>query len=290
MVGERDLLRDVQEGESTAGLFGGCRIGTGERLLHRAGDGVGTDRRVRLHDFEFLGAQLALFEQDRVGDADLADVVQRRRLDDHLQAPAAERVAKTLVVGQLASEQFDVGLRAQDVMAGLQVARLGEAGECAHREVLDQQVLAHASIDLALEPVVFLRQPVAGHLQFELGAHPRQHDRRVDRLGDVIDRAQFESAFLVLGGVHRGDEDDRDLARGRVLAQVLQDLVAVHLGHHHVEQDQVGTRVGHRRTQGPGAGIGGADAILRLQQFTENGQVLRRVIDDQDGACRCFVE
>ena len=49
-------------------------------------DRVAAERRVGLHDLELFRRQLARLEQDAVGDADLADVVQRRRLVQQLDA------------------------------------------------------------------------------------------------------------------------------------------------------------------------------------------------------------
>ena len=40
--------------------------------------------------------------------------------------------------------------------------------------------------------------------------------------------------------VERGDHQDHDLARGGIGLQLLTDLEARQLGHHHVEQDQIG--------------------------------------------------
>ena len=64
VVVERDLLRQAQDREAAA------------RQDARA------DRRVRLHQLELLGGQLAQLQQDRIRNADLADVVQRRRAAD----------------------------------------------------------------------------------------------------------------------------------------------------------------------------------------------------------------
>jgi hypothetical protein len=49
--------------------------------------------------------------------------------------------------------------------------------------------------------------------QRQVGAHARTHDRRADRLGDVVDRAGLEAFQLVVGIGQRGHEDHRD--RGR---------------------------------------------------------------------------
>ena len=65
----------------------------------------------------------------------------------------------------------------------------------------------------------------------------------------------------------------------------LRDLVAVHAGHHDVEQDR--GRAGCSRDQRQRfAAVGGAvgGVALGLQQGLQQAPVLRLVVDDQDGA------
>ena len=62
-----------------------CRNASAEpwccsHLLER----VGADDRVRLHDDALVGVELARLEQDVIGQAHLADVVQRRTALQHL--------------------------------------------------------------------------------------------------------------------------------------------------------------------------------------------------------------
>src|SRR5262249_28744348 len=59
-----------------------------------------------------------------------------------------------------------------------------------------------------------------------------------ERLADVVDDAEVLRVGLVAAALVGGDHDDR---RGVGLAaEVLQDGVAAHARHHHVEDDQVG--------------------------------------------------
>ena len=61
----------------------------------------------------------------------------------------------------------------------------------------------------------------------------------VDRLEDDVDRAAVvaaEEAFVRLG--HRGEKEDRDLARPRIFASEPGDLEAVDVGHLNVEEDR----------------------------------------------------
>ena len=59
-----------------------------------------------------------------------------------------------------------------------------------------------------------------------------------ERLHEVVVAAEGEAAHLVVGGVARGEEEDRRLHA--VVAQPAAHLEAVEVGHHHVEDDQVG--------------------------------------------------
>ncbi len=203
---------------------------------------------------------------------------------DDLEALACERRAVVGVPGQMVGEKLDEGLRAQDVVAGFDVAHFGKAGERGEAEVADQRVLVRAAGDFAFEPCVLVVQALARLGKLDVGAYPCKHDVGIERLGDVIHRAEGEAVRLALHRVHRGDEDDRDVARRRVGLEGLQHLVAVHVRHHDVEQDHVGQRADGDRMQCALSRDGGADTIVRAQRLAEDGEVLGRVIDDEDGA------
>ena len=195
-----DLLGD---GEEFDRLF--C-IGFG------LGDGVAAQFGMGLHDFEFFRAQLAGLLQDVVGNADLADIVQRRRAGNRIDAAFIEVIAETRVVAQGAGQGQHVTLGTQQVAAGFRVAGFSEAGQGADADFLDQDVFVHAADNFGLEEVVLVAQDVAGFLQFELGADAGEDNAGTDRLGDVIDGAFGQAMFLVGRGIHRRDEDHRDIA------------------------------------------------------------------------------
>ena len=282
MMVQGDLAGDRHEGEGALRLFTEFGVGAGQRLFHRLVDGVGSDHGVLFHDLEFRGCEAARLEQRRIGDSDLADVVQRCGLHDHAQAGTGQGFAEAGVLGQILGENLDIVLGAQDMLAGLVVAGLPQAGKGADVQVLNQQVFPQAPCHLVLQPLILVGQTVTRLLEFEVGPDPGEGDRRIDRFGDVVHGAQGQTVLLVFGTVHGGDEDHRDVVGHRVRAQALEDLVAIHLGHHHVEQDQV-RGLGGGSAQGALARVGGTHSIQRHQQLTEQGQVLRRVIDDQDG-------
>jgi hypothetical protein len=101
-----------------------------------------------------------------------------------------------------------------------------------------------------------------------------------ERLGDVVVAADGEARDLVFGVVLRREEEDRRRVARR--AEALGDAEAVHVGEHHVEDDQIGLlfqdgRDGLRPVaDGPDGEAGEAEA--RGQEVAD----VRFVIDDKD--------
>jgi hypothetical protein len=126
-------------------------------------------------------------------------------------------------------------------------------------------------------------QEIGRGLQRQVRAHARHHDRRADRLGDVVHRAQRQATGLVLDLGHRGEEDHRDALGLRVALQPLGILRSVHLRHHDVEQDQVRRALRNRDLQGALAAVGDLDAIFVLEQAAHQHQVVGRVVHHQHG-------
>ena len=274
MVMHCDLLRVDEECHWL------MRVGLG------TADGVGAELRVGLHDDPFVGRQLAGLEQHVVWNADLADVVQRRRLGHQCNAALVQLVGEARVQAHALRQRTHVFLGAQDVVAGFVVAGFREPCEGADGDVLDHQVLAHALCHIGLEGGLVGAQQAARLREFQMGIHARQHDRRTQGFGDVVDRAQFEAALLVFGGAHCGGEDHRDVACGGIGAQPFQHFVAAHVGHHHIQQDEVRQRHLRGKLKRQRAGICRPHLVVPAQQLTEHGQVFGVVVDDQNGSMR----
>ena len=118
----------------------------------------------------------------------------------------------------------------------------------------------------------------------EDGADARDELADAERLGHVVVGAGVEAADLVDLLAARREHDDR---HERVAAaQLLADLVAVHVGQHQVEQDRVGLLVlgeGHAVL----ALARGHDAeALELERVLEPEHDVRLVLDDEDGLLR----
>ena len=118
--------------------------------------------------------------------------------------------------------------------------------------------------------------------QFQMQPHPSPHHRRVDGLVDEIDPAGLQGAGLALGVGAGGDEDHRDVASGRVRLEPFTDLITIQVGHHDIEQDQVGNLALGERIERLLAGGHEPDLIVLLQDPQQDLDIGRHVIDNQD--------
>ena len=83
-------------------------------------------------------------------------------------------------------------------------------------------------------------QCVTAAFEFQIIARTGAHDGRLERLGPIIDRAQFQAPQLIPGFRHAGQEHDGDIAEARVRLQPLQNLVTVHVRHEDIQDNQIG--------------------------------------------------
>ena len=179
-------------------------------------------------------------------------------------------------------QRLHVELGAADVVAGFVVARLGQRRHGHDGDILDGGDLACAALDLQLQEIALAAQEVGLTLQCEVVLHAREHDRRADRLGDVIRRAQRQAAPLVLDLRQGREEDDGNVTRRRFQLQATADLEAVDTRHLDIEQDQIGLRARRRQRQA-GRTVGGQQGRVPLaQQRDQHGPDGRRIVDDED--------
>ena len=228
---------------------------------------LGTHQRVLAHDFPFAGVELARFEQDGVRNADLADIVHRRRAEHDIGRLRAQAVGF--------GDQAAVVAHAQDVVAGFVVLEFGGPTK-APDDLLagaDQLMgaLAHHALQLA-------RLIVKGKMR----PHARPDDGRADRLGDVIDRPDFQTALFILNTGHRCDENDRNPAPIRVGFEAAADFQTTETRHHDVEQDQIGRIVRIDNLQRLLARGGNPDVVVGGEDFGQQINVVRDVVDNQN--------
>ena len=112
---------------------------------------------------------------------------------------------------------------------------------------------------------------------------PGQQLRRVERLDQVVVGTGAEALDLLLDLALGGQHDDRDVGRLALLRPDLgRDLVAVQLGQHHVEEDQV-RPLGAPQPEAFGTIRRHDDVVaLLLQGVLQQPLDIRVVIDDQD--------
>ncbi len=116
----------------------------------------------------------------------------------------------------------------------------------------------------------------------EVRAHPRQQQLPVDRLGEVVHRADVEPLDLLGGLGLAGEEDDRDVRGGGVFLEQLADLEAGGARHVDVQQDQV--RLGRLRRERQGvAAVGGElHFVLGAEHHADQVEQVLRVVHRED--------
>jgi len=271
LVIERDFLGAGEEGHFHAKLF------------LRVFDGVFAQRGVGLHDLEFFRLELAGLEQDAVGDADLADIMERRRLEQQFDLVRRQVGGKARVALQLLGQRLDVELGAADMVAGVVVARFRQRSHGQNRDILDRHDLAGALAHFLFQIDILVAQKIRAGLDVQLGLDARQHDGRRDRFGDVVGRAHLEALLLVFGAAHRGQKDDRNVAGRRIVLEFLADIIAGQTGHHDVEQNQVWRAVAAHDLERLLAIVGYLDLVQVLEQAGHQRKIVRCVVDHQHG-------
>ena len=108
-----------------------------------------------------------------------------------------------------------------------------------------------------------------------------QGDREIDRLGDIVVRTEPKPLDHVAALALRGDHDDGQVGRRASLAHAAQDLKAVQVRHHDVEQDQVKRLVLDQVERHPTV-FGGRDAVaMELETATEHVTVELFIVDQE---------
>jgi hypothetical protein len=121
----------------------------------------------------------------------------------------------------------------------------------------------------------------ANAAQYEMGLHAGLHYSRRKGLVDIIDGSDFEAARFVLRLGLAGEEDDRDVFGFGIGLKAHTDFVAVHTGHEHVEQDEVGRRSDFHQLQSLWAVSGDADLVEVLKNGVHHLNVGGGVVHQQ---------
>ncbi len=210
------------------------------RLADGSANGLSAKARVRLHRLPFCCVQFPGLEQYPVRDSDLADVMQRRRQRDIANTVLGKKLRIAPARSEFVAQQVHITLGAQNMRASLVVTRRCQTRQRAEGNILYTLGLLQPSMNLGFQRLILFGNLIADTLEVQMGPHPGVKDRGVYRLGDVIDRAQLESGFLITHRVERGDKNNGNIAGSWIVIQPLDDFVAINIGHHDIQQNQVG--------------------------------------------------
>src|SRR5205823_3140797 len=120
--------------------------------------------------------------------------------------------------------------------------------------------------------------PVKLHEDVDLGAE----DVGMKGLEDVVDRAELVAAEDIrLAALHRGEEDDRRVARTFSFTDQRRRLEAVEIGHLHVEEDDRELAI-EKVLERAIAAVGAHEVLTHLvEDRLERQKVVRLVVDQQ---------
>ena len=223
------------------------------------------------HDRHLGLVQLAGLHQHRVGDGDLAHVVQR---GGHLDGAH-------VVLGQAHAFGHQPGhaRHALQVGAGAGVAELDRARQARQRLALALLDFVHAR----QQPLLERQRPLLDRLrllaQLEQVVAPRPQLARAYRLDQEVDHPRLQRRLPDRLVADDGDQDDRDVAVLGQPAEAAGELQPVHARHTVVEQQQVGGVV-----VAPGQRLAGVAEVV-------HGQLRGDVLDDvpQHRTRRCLI-
>ena len=102
--------------------------------------------------------------------------------------------------------------------------------------------------------------------------------------------AGIDGPFDVAQFVQRGNHQDHDRARGRIVLELLANLEAAQLGHHHVQENQIGLEAGHFVERVAAIDGDGDIAIDAGQKGFEQFDIGRIVVGDKDSALAFRIE
>jgi len=214
----------------------GDLLGQAKQLGLPAGQDVGTGGSMALHRVELRRCQRTGLEQDGVGDADLADVVQRSRL--------AEQAGLARGQAQVPREPVRGDAHADGVLGGDVVAVLTHQREPLHQPGVGELELLGAGLHLLLQPLVVLLQAHVEHPCREQVGYAQRSLDHVDGLVQEVVSAEGQGRLPGAGRGVGGDHELGNEVRARDSdRQPSQHLEAIQVRHVQVEHDQVRSEV-----------------------------------------------
>jgi hypothetical protein len=186
------------------------------------------------------------------------------------QGDDVESIAAEFVAGLVGPGEFDP---------------LDDAGSAGEEGILDSggglEVAGHALISAFKSGVGVLQLDMEA-VKFEVGFDAGVQFLHLEGLGDVVDAAKRERPDLVERFRKGADEDDWNSAERFVGLELFTDLVAVHVGHIDIEEDEVrGFSLGGEEGE---LSVGDGPDLMAafLEHAGKDLQVRRGIVDDED--------
>ena len=130
--------------------------------------------------------------------------------------------------------------------------------------------------------LVLLLDDTLGCDERDLLRHTHHKLLLVERLRQEVAGSHLEAVHEVLRRIQGGQEDDGDILRSLLLLQHGGCVEAVHVGHHHVKQYQVGMLLpGHFDAGRTVVGGTHLELLIRQQNF-EQQHVADHIVDNQN--------
>jgi hypothetical protein len=110
----------------------------------------------------------------------------------------------------------------------------------------------------------------------------------IEGFADKVHRAQLDAAGAILRILEAREEDNGEVFRGGIAAQLAADCETVCIGHHHVEQDKVWIAFASK-SQGIGCFDGANELVaVAVEGGSEDLDTGRFVVDQEDGRFEWF--
>ncbi len=196
------------------------------------------EHRARKQQHELLAAVAT----DSIDLADFGAQDARELFEDRVAGLVAVLVVHALEPVQVAHDAGERFGQAARVLEHLVEPLLQMAAVVDRRQRIGLRHVPQPLVRLEQLPLALLER-VLQSFDAQHRLHARLELGEIDRLGDVVVGAGLEPFDLALGRVERRLHDDRDEGQGIASFHPPRDLDPVDLGHHDVEQDEIGWRL-----------------------------------------------
>ena len=172
-----------------------------------------------------------------------------------------------------------------DEAHGPAVHERNRIGGCVHGHPKTVQV-SGAGLHLLLQDGAVVLLKIAERFQAQKIPHPQAQFGRFEGFGQELFGACFESRYAH-GPVHLGGQhDDGNIQSGGIRLQQRRQFIAIHAGHHDVQQNEIRLRSADGRQRLFGARRHDGEISFGAQQQLQQLTVVLLIIDDEDGRNR----